>query len=198
MVISDSMMAIKDQLLKVVANHPRVVILGIGENRMGDDGAGPWVSFMLYKQFQIPSVKIINAGITPEHRLPEIIVFHPDILLFVDAIVIDHPPGSVHLLNDAVMRNYLPISSHTLPLPVFLDRCKASINGLHAYLLGIVPFTLEFLDRYVLFHEDQYDLDEKEADPNIPFYAFNLSPQMMHVCENLVKIFGQVLQSYLS
>ena len=197
MVISDNLISIKGQLFKVIANRPRLLILGIGENRMGDDGAGPWVSFMLYKQFHEPSVKIINGGITPEERIQEIIDFHPNVMLLIDAVVMDHPPGSVHLLPDSVMRNYLPISSHTLPLPVFVDRCKANIKGMHAYLLGIVPYALDFLDYYVLFHEDQYDLDQKEADPNIPFYAFNLSPQMRQICEDLVKILEELLRSYL-
>jgi hydrogenase 3 maturation protease len=198
MVITESLTSIKEQLSKIVVNHPRLVILGIGENRMGDDGAGPLVSFALYKQFHMPLVKIINGGIAPEHYLSEIIAFNPNILLLIDAITMDHPPGSVHFLNDSVMRNYLPISSHTLPLPVFLDRCKVNIDGLHVYLLGIVPYALDFLDHYELYHEDQFGLDEKEADPNIPFYAFNISPQMIHICENLVKMLGEVLQSYLS
>ncbi|UYP45345.1 hypothetical protein NEF87_001630 [Candidatus Lokiarchaeum ossiferum] len=185
---------IQRQLQTLFNSHPKVLILGIGENRMGDDGAGQWISFNLDKQITSPEICIINGGITPEERLSEILDFQPNLMIVIDVVGTDNLPGSVGLFEEKQMLNYLPISSHSMPLPVFVDRCKIGVPNLQMILLGICPYSLQFLESYKLYKEDEYDLDAKEADPNIPFYDFNMDPKMKSLSDEIVALFVQIFK----
>lgn len=180
---------IQRKLQALFKSHPKVLILGIGENRMGDDGAGQWISFSLHKQISSTEICVINGSITPEDRLPEILAFQPDLMIVVDVVGSDNPPGSIDLFEESQMLNYLPISSHSMPLPVFVDRCKIGVPNMQMKLLGICPYSLQFLESYKLYKEDEYDLDAKEADINIPFYDFNMDPKMKTLSDELVSLF---------
>ena len=190
--------SLRDQLSIMLQSTPKLLILGIGENRMGDDGLGQYISFYLDEVISTPQVQVINGGIVPEERLSEIIAFSPDLLLLIDSVDSGKPSGSVNLYKDKQMMNYLPISSHSLPLPILVDRCKRKIPNLEVKLLGVQPYSLEFLDSYVLFKEQKYSLDDKEQNPNIPFYAFNLMDAMRELCDTLIRLFQEVIQSHYS
>jgi hydrogenase 3 maturation protease len=189
----------KDLLLslkKLLEKTPKLLILGIGENRMGDDGIGPMISFNLSLKYDNPQILIMNGGIIPEERLDEIIAFQPEVVIIIDAIDIDKPKGTASLLDESRMLNYLPISSHSMPLPIFVDRIKSNIPNVSIKLLGLVPFSMQFKKEYELFKEDVYSLDEKDENINIPFYAFNLSKEMektgSEVEDLLIGIFDEI------
>jgi hydrogenase maturation protease len=185
---------LEKKLQQLFQNYPKLLILGIGENRMGDDGAGQYISFNLDQQIRHDNVKIINGGIVPEERISEILDFQPNLLLLIDAVDSQKIPGDVNFYEEQQMLNYLPISSHSLPLPIFVDRCKSNIPGLEVKLLGIQPYSLEFLDRYELFEEETYSLDDKENDPNIPFYNFNLTEGMQNICDRLIPLIAEQIK----
>jgi hydrogenase maturation protease len=161
---------------------------------MGDDGSGQYIAFHLEQRLRSPKVKVINGGIVPEERFQEVVDFGPEALILIDAVDSGRPKGEVALYDDTQMMNYLPISSHSLPLPIFIDRCKRNIEGLTVKLLGIQPFSLKFLDHFALYMEETYSLSDKEENPNIPFYAFNLTEQMEKICETLIDIFITVIK----
>lgn len=190
---SHNLLKLDDELSNLLQNKPRLVILGIGENRMGDDGAGQYIAFHLDEMIKNPAIKIINGGISPDHRLDELTHHDPDILLVVDAIQMDLPPGNIAFLEEQRMRNYLPISTHTLPLPVYLDRVKIAVPKIRIYLIGICPYSLVFSERYELFQEGIYSIDDYETNLNLPFYAFHFSAEMQQICNDLVeKIHGKI------
>lgn len=195
MVIQNSLEQIRKQVHTFITNKPHLLILGIGENRMGDDGLGQYISFNLDEKIHHPSIKIINGGIVPEERFTEIVKFNPELMILIDSVDSGKQPGSIAFYEDVQMMNYLPISSHSLPLPILVDRVKHALPQLSVKLLGIQPFSLDFLDNYTLFKEDVYSLDDKEKNPNIPFYAFNLSSQMEVICNELIEIFLEVLSA---
>ncbi len=182
-----------DDLLKL---KQKLLILGIGENRMGDDGAGQYISFKLHQVCKSPKIKIINGGIVPEERLDEILEFQPELMIVIDAISGKEPKGTVKIYNEKKMLNYLPISSHSMPLPVFIDRCKMGIPEVDIKLLGISPYSLQFLDNYKLFDEERYSLDDKESDINIPFYAFNLTDEIREISDNVIRIIINSLKKH--
>lgn len=193
--VTEKYSALFDDLHKILQSSPRLVILGIGENRMGDDGLGQLITFELDKWSKFSKVKIINGGITPEERLNELIEFQPNVLLIIDAIgggkLI---PGQVNLYPSDKILNYLPVSSHSLPLPVYIDRCYRGVPNLKIFLLGITPFSLDFLDTYELFDEEHYSLDDKEANPNIPFYSFNLTPEIIEISKEIVVLLKELIE----
>ena len=92
----------------------------------------------------LSQIKIINGGIIPEQRLEEILAFNPDIIFLLDAMQTNAAPGTVELLEEDRMRMYLPISTYSLPIPVFLDRVRKFLPEVLIYLIGICPFQLEF------------------------------------------------------
>jgi len=187
---------LKTQIKTEVQNRPRLLILGIGENRMGDDGIGQYISFYLGLECHYQNVRIINGGIVPEERLKEINDFQPEFMLVIDAISMDETPGTVKLLDEKKMLNYLPISSHSMPLPVFIDKIKQANPTIAIKLLGICPFSLQFLDRYVLFAEEDYSLDDKDENLNIPFYAFNLTEDIKQIGVDIIELLKEVLKLY--
>lgn len=180
----------------MLESKPKVLILGIGENRMGDDGAGPYITFQLDQRLEGTQVKIINGGIVPEDRLDEIVDFQPELLLVVDVIDIQKPSGTVELYDEKIMLNYLPISSHSMPLPVFMDRIKRKVPGVTIKLVGIVPYSLKFLPEYKLFDEVNFTLDDKDENLNIPFYDFHFSPEMEKLSEELAVYFLEFFKNY--
>ncbi|MHA1519082.1 MAG: hydrogenase maturation protease [Promethearchaeota archaeon] len=196
MVLEEKYLKLQESLEQLFISSPKILILGIGENRMGDDGAGQLITFKLDSFNENPKICIINGGITPEERLDEIIAFQPELMLIIDVIDTKSPRGTIALFEENQMKNYLPISSHSLPLPVFVDRCRHYIPGIKMKLLGIRPFSLAFSDRYALYKEDLYSLDDKEENPNIPFYEFHLTEEMEKICEGIIDVFTLILQKY--
>lgn len=183
-------------LASLLKSSPKLLILGIGENRMGDDGAGVYITWELWQKWEkSTNIKIINGGITPEERLSEIIDFQPELVLIVDVVDLKQPSGTVGIFEEDKMLNYLPISSHSLPLPVFVDRIKM-VSGVDIKLIGICPYSLQFLDTYELYKEDLWNLDMKEENPNIPFYSFNLTKEMEKVCKELIDVLDGSLKLY--
>ena len=193
--VTEKYSALFDDLHKILQSSPKLVILGIGENRMGDDGLGQHITFELDKWSKYPQIRIINGGITPEERLDELIEFQPDVLIIIDAIGGGKlNPGQVNLYPGDKILNYLPVSSHSLPLPVYIDRCYRGVPNLKIYLLGITPFSLAFMETYVLFDEEHYSLDDKEANPNIPFYTFNLTPEIIEISHEMVALLKEIIE----
>lgn len=180
----------------ILKDKPKLLILGIGENRMGDDGIGPWLTYNLYRQFNHDRVLIMNVGVLPEHRLDEMKAFNPDIIILIDAIQKKETPGTFAIFTREQMCNYLPISSHSMPIPIFVDRVEMEIPKVKLYLVGIEPFHLEFEEAFHLYDEEDHELDDFEEDPNIPFYRFYLSPKMQEIAKDLLKVFSQLLSEH--
>ena len=196
MLLEEKYLKLHASLEKLLISSPKILILGIGENQMGDDGAGQLITFKLDSFNENQNICIINGGITPEERLDEIIAFQPELMIIIDVIDTPSPRGTIDLFEENQMVNYLPISSHSMPLPVFVDRCRHYIPGIQMKLLGIRPFSLAFLDRYALYNEDVYSLEDKETNLNIPFYEFNLTEPMTKICEGIIEVFTLILQKY--
>ena len=188
---------LNNSLTNLLKSSPKLLILGIGENRMGDDGAGVYITWELWQKWgKTANIEIINGGITPEERLSEILDFQPELVLIVDVVDLKKPSGTIGIFEEDKMLNYLPISSHSLPLPVFIDRIKRGILGVDIKLVGICPYSLQFLESYELYKEDIYTLDMKEDNPNIPFYSFNLTKEMEKVCKELIDVLSGVIKLY--
>ena len=116
-------------------------------------------------------------------------------MLIIDLGDLKKPSGTVGIFEEDKMLNYLPISSHSLPLPVFVDRIK-KVSGVDIKLLGICPYSLQFLESYELYKEDLWTLDMKEDNPNIPFYSFNLTKEMEKICIEITDVLSEVLKLY--
>ena len=126
---SESILTVLEQRL-----HHKMVIVGVGNQECSDDGAGIMlVEKLVRKNNLCPLV----AGDYPEFHISEVIKEKPDVVMFVDAVNMGSPPGSVALIET----DQLPSSwgnTHQPPLSIIMrflsDQTKAD-----TFLLGIQP-----------------------------------------------------------
>ena len=192
----------KSALVELLENNSRILFLGIGENRMNDDGFGQYISFYLKQRLKSTStlkkVKVINGKTDYIERKKEILEFNPDLLLIVDTCqpnnTLEIKPGSLLLRYESDFVNWLPLSSHVLPIPVFITELRYSIPELKTALIGLVPISTEYAKDVKQYKPDVYSLDDYELDPDIPFYEFSLTPKIQKIADLLVEYLQKILE----
>jgi len=117
----------------------RSVIVCVGNDLCGDDGAGPAVAAAV--EGKVPW-EVFDVRGVPENFIVKIVEAAPDTVLLVDALSFDAPPGAVELLAGESITGQGP-STHG-PAPVaFLDL----LNMMHPcrrVVLGVQPVTGDF------------------------------------------------------
>ena len=115
------------------------VIIGVGNEMSGDDGAGAMVAKEI--EGKVPW-KVFNVQSVPESFLMKIVSVKPDTVLIIDALSFDAAAGSVELFSSESIVGQGP-STHG-PAPIaFLD----VLNMFHPcrrVVLGIQPVRTDF------------------------------------------------------
>jgi hydrogenase 3 maturation protease len=120
----------------------RVAVLGVGNELMGDDGAGVRVVRELAARLSAtPGVLLIDGGVAPENHTGPLRRFRPDLVVEIDAAHLDRPPGSIRRV-DWREADGLSASTHTLP-PSVLAGFLVSELACEVVLIGIQPASLE-------------------------------------------------------
>ena len=121
------------------ANNPlRVVVLGIGQELNGDDGAGVLAARALRRRVAGNDLLlVIETGPAPENFTGKVRVFAPHLTLLLDAADMGEAPGAVRWL-DWRETTGVSASSHTLP-PYVLGQYLSESVGCAVALLGIQP-----------------------------------------------------------
>jgi hydrogenase 3 maturation protease len=131
----------KSRLTTAFSQAPKVAILGIGNDLKADDGVGPYVINQLLSH--TPSnVELINASTVPENFLSHLIDSHPDLILLIDAALMQTEPGTIQLIDKDTIGG-IAFSSHSLPLTFFIEYIENNITTT-ILILGIQPLTDEF------------------------------------------------------
>jgi len=130
----------------------RVVVVGVGDARRGDDGVGPLVVRLLA---EAGVENVIDAGVSPEIETWRIRELAPDSVLFVDAVDLNIPPGidtwrdeddavdlgrtagDVALLRPGDLRAE-GFDTHRAPLRLTMEYIEAEI-GAGCRLLAVQP-----------------------------------------------------------
>lgn len=74
-----------------------IVVLGVGNTMMQDDGVGVWAVRSLAEGYTMPpGVRLIEGGVAGFCLLAEL--YHTDSLLIIDAMEGEGPPGSLYRL----------------------------------------------------------------------------------------------------
>ncbi|MCE1247604.1 MAG: hydrogenase 3 maturation endopeptidase HyCI [Firmicutes bacterium] len=123
----------------------RIVILGIGSELRGDDGAGVMAASLLEKKLNGRAkdrVKIISGATAPENLTGEVKSFQPDLILFMDAADMCHEPGEFLVFTPEETDN-ITFSTHTLPIRVMADYLKVYLQC-EVLIAGIQPKQLNF------------------------------------------------------
>ena len=81
-------------------NPARLAVLGIGHELGGDDAAGVRVAGLLRKSAAgNGQLLALEAGPAPENFTGKLRSFHPDLVLLVDAALMNSAPGTVQWLD---------------------------------------------------------------------------------------------------
>jgi hydrogenase maturation protease len=133
-------MTCADEIRGGAKTPPRnVLILGVGNLLMTDDGFGVHVINELRKIPFPPNVTLIEAGIVSHQLIPD---FHTaDLLIFIDAIEAGDTPGSIFRFRPEEMRfkTNLKASLHDMSLIDVLDMTGLTGNRPETIIIAVQP-----------------------------------------------------------
>jgi hydrogenase maturation protease HycI len=115
-------------------SEPRLAVVGIGHELRGDDAAGIAIARKLQSS-ENERLRVINAGAAPENFTGVLREFVPDLVLIVDAMQMNEPPGTVQLFNVHDTENY-GVTTHALSCHMFALYLEVELNCV-VKLLGI-------------------------------------------------------------
>ncbi len=126
-------------------SEPTILILGVGNILLGDEGAGVRAVELLQERYLFPDqVELVDGGTAGLELLSYL--DGKEEMIIIDAIIGDEPPGTVKkmVLDDPPAFFQNRISPHQLGLSEMLS-CAAMTDSLpdHISLYGIIPVTLE-------------------------------------------------------
>lgn len=128
--------SLKQAIIRTNKPSPRIAVVGIGQELRGDDAVG----IIIVRRLQALSnaaLLIIDAGPAPENFAGRLLSFAPAVVLLVDALQMDEPPGTIRLVEmDAAQR--CSVTTHTLSSHLLADYLRATLHC-DALLLGIQP-----------------------------------------------------------
>ncbi len=123
-----------------MGNAPTIVVLGVGNTLMQDDGVGVWALRALAEAYELPSsVRLIDAGVAGFRHLPEIA--EADCLIILDAVEGDGPPGTLYRLTpeDIPARQGPTLSAHEVGIAEILSMAEFLGKLPKTRILGIQP-----------------------------------------------------------
>lgn len=177
---------IKVKILDLVKKARKILFLGIGEIKLGDDGFGPYIT-AYFSNKSSNNLLFINGATTPEYRKEEILEFNPDLMLLIDTCDSGDPPGTIILADEKKLVNYLTNSTHALPIHLFITSLKIDVPDLQTYLLGVNPVSMLATEEYFMYKPEKFDLDDFERDPNLPFFEINLTPEIHGIADEIIR-----------
>jgi len=153
--ISDDVMALQ-KLFYQTHEYPdkkykdRILILGIGNYLMGDEGIGVHVIQALSKEDLPKNVDIIDGGTGSFDLMP--ILSHYPLVIFVDATMDFRPPGTIDVLYPEFAADFPTVlSAHDVGLKDMIDALEfkgelPKIILLTISIKGMTPMSIELSD----------------------------------------------------
>jgi hydrogenase maturation protease len=170
----------------------KAVFMGIGEEKLRDDAVGIYVISELLS-YSNDRFLFINAGIDPMARIEDIVNFNPSHLILLDTCNLTKPPGTVALIERENIKEYVPISTHTIPIHLVVDLLIEKLPELTVFMIGIVPESLEGFSDLNLYKEDKFSLEERSEHEDLPFFEFNLTNTIQKVADQIIEIIRQII-----
>jgi hydrogenase maturation protease HycI len=185
-----------EKLKKKLKGAKKVVFMGIGEEKLSDDGVGPYIisELMMYNNEKF---LFINAGINPMLRIDQIIEFQPSHLIIIDTCTVNQEPGTVAILERENMCDYIPISTHTIPIHLVIDLILEKLPNLSVFMIGIVPKSLEGFTELKLYKNNEYSIEVKNINEDIPFFEIQLTDIVKNTADNLIEIIKKIIKDFI-
>ena len=172
--------------------HDAIVFMGIGEEKLSDDGVGPFIISELLS-YSNNHFLFINAGTDPMARMEEVINFKPSHLILIDTCTLNKNPGTVSILEREDIAELVPISSHTVPVHIFIDLIREQIPNLDVFMIGIVPKSLEGFTELRQYKQGELSLDDLNENMDLPFFEINLTPEIQEVAYQIIELIKKLI-----
>ena len=117
------------------------LIIGVGNPLRGDDGFGPALIAGLNGK---TGIRLMDAEEIPEAFLDQAVQMAPDKLLIADAVALGGLPGEAALMPPESLGQKIAISTHNLPLMMFIKFFREQSPNTEVMLLGVQPKGIEF------------------------------------------------------
>ncbi len=117
----------------------KIAVVGIGHELRGDDAAGIEIVRALTEH---ANRLVIEAGTAPENHTGALRRFLPDLVVMIDAALMNLEPGAIRALDSSAADGF-GASTHTLPLGL-LSQYLAAELGCAVLLIGIQPADTTF------------------------------------------------------
>ncbi|USK57389.1 hydrogenase maturation protease [Cytobacillus solani] len=119
----------------------KIIVLGIGNRLMMDDGIGIYLIEQLSKLDRTPHVSFLIGESDIDYCMDQIM--KATYVIIVDAVFSGNKPGELTVYPLANLHEYqtLDISAHNFHLFQSLYQQKESIKG---YLIGVEPYEIRF------------------------------------------------------
>ncbi|MHA2393209.1 MAG: hydrogenase maturation protease [Promethearchaeota archaeon] len=170
----------------------KIVFMGIGEEKLTDDAVGIYVISKLL-EYSDERFLFINAGIDPMNRIDDIQIFQPSHLVLLDTCTLRKPPGTVAIIERDNIKEYVPISSHTIPVHVVIDFLIEKLPELEVFMIGFVPESLKGFNQLNLYKEDEISLEERGENIDLPFFEINLTETVRNAAELVIGIIKEII-----
>lgn len=182
-----------EKLLDKLRNATKILFMGIGEEKLADDAVGIYIISELLKCSN-DKFLFINAGIDPMNRIDDIIDFETSHLIILDTCTLNKPPGTVAIIERENIKEYVPISSHTIPIHIVIDLLIEKLPSLNVMMIGFVPESLEGFTKLAFYKEDEFSLKERSESKDLPFFEFNLTETIQKAADKIIEIIKKVMQ----
>lgn len=123
-----------------ISQEPQITVLGVGNILLSDEGVGVRVVERLSQRYAFPdNVQVLDGGVLGVRLMG--IIGGTDILIVVDAVKNQQPPGTLYRLADEeVPRRVLAKQSmHQMDLPEVLALCNAIDKNPRTIVVGVEP-----------------------------------------------------------
>lgn len=118
----------------------KVSIVGMGNRLRGDDGVGPEIIKRLNSP--LPGLLLFDVGEAPENYLGKIVKQKPDIIILIDAVDFNAPPGTIKVMEKDDIKDE-SLSTHNVSLNLIAKYLNKETSA-DVFVLGIQPETTEF------------------------------------------------------
>ena len=184
---------IQVKLLNKVDSASKVVFMGIGEEKLSDDAVGIYIITELLR-FSNEKFLFINGGIDPMSRIDDIVDFRASHLVLLDTCTLNKPPGTVAIIERENIKEYVPISSHTIPVHVVIDLLLDKLPTMNVFMIGFVPESLEGFTELKLYGENEYSLEDRSKNRELPFFDFNLTETIQKAADQIIEIIKEIME----
>jgi hydrogenase 3 maturation protease len=130
-----------DSLPKHGEGKTKKLVLTVGNDMMGDDGAGALLAKLII-QAPLSDWEVLHGGAAPENVLHRVRSMAAEQVLVVDATDMDLPPGTIRRIPEERIADPFFLTTHSLPLTFLIEALREFIP--HVELLGIQPEIVAF------------------------------------------------------